>query len=150
MYDCTGLFFFPFQTAALDEIFGNQDESFTKYQSAQIIFHSLSQSVVDVVKFRDDINRIQKLQEAVEQRLVHLNSIGYGYMYDTIVANWWKKPSSNSNLWQTEELWFSEEEKDHVFRALWIFFTKHFINHSVCVFTFTWLALLVCYLLFLW
>ena len=75
---------FP-QTAALDEIFGNPDGSFVKYQSAQIIFHSLSQSVVDD-RFGDDKNRIQKLQEAVEQRLVHLNSIGYGYMYDTIIA----------------------------------------------------------------
>ena len=75
---------FP-QTAALDEIFGNPDGSFAKYQSAQIIFHSLSQSVVDD-RFGDDKNRIQKLQEAVEQRLVHLNSIGYGYMYDTIIA----------------------------------------------------------------
>lgn len=31
------------QTAALDELFGNPEECFTRYQSAQILLHSLAQ-----------------------------------------------------------------------------------------------------------
>jgi len=75
------------QTAALDEIFGDQDGSFTKYQAAHTIFHSLNQSIVDV-KFGDDKNRILKLQRAVEDRLTHLNDQGLGYMYDTVIATY--------------------------------------------------------------
>ena len=36
---------FQCQTAALDELFGNPEECFQRYQTAQILLHSLSQQV---------------------------------------------------------------------------------------------------------
>jgi serine/threonine-protein kinase ULK/ATG1 len=36
---------FKCQTAALDELFGNPEECFQRYQTAQILLHSLSQQV---------------------------------------------------------------------------------------------------------
>jgi hypothetical protein len=38
-------FVFQCQTAALDELFGNPEECFQRYQTAQILLHSLSQQV---------------------------------------------------------------------------------------------------------
>lgn len=35
--------FLQCQTAALDELFGNPEDCFTRYQSAQILLHSLAQ-----------------------------------------------------------------------------------------------------------
>ncbi|XP_065159992.1 serine/threonine-protein kinase unc-51 isoform X1 [Atheta coriaria] len=61
------------QTAALDELFGNPEECFQRYQTAQILLHSLSQQVHN----QQDKALLIKYKEAVEKRLYVLQKQGY-------------------------------------------------------------------------
>ncbi|XP_017771399.1 PREDICTED: serine/threonine-protein kinase unc-51 isoform X2 [Nicrophorus vespilloides] len=66
------------QSAALDELFGNPEECFQRYQTAQILLHSLSQQVHNP----QDRQRLTKYKEAVEKRLYVLQQQGYIYARD--------------------------------------------------------------------
>ncbi|XP_018323907.1 serine/threonine-protein kinase unc-51 isoform X2 [Agrilus planipennis] len=66
------------QTAALDELFGNPEECFQRYQTAQILLHSLSQQVHD----SQDKALLTKYKEAVEKRLYVLQQQGFIYATD--------------------------------------------------------------------
>jgi len=63
------------QTAALDELFGNPEECFQRYQTAQILLHSLSQQV----NHQQDRALLTKYKDAVEKRLYVLQQQGYIY-----------------------------------------------------------------------
>ena len=65
------------QSAALQEIFGNADECFRLYQTAQILLHSLSQQVTDA----GDKNVLDNYRKAVERRLYVLQSQGIVMAY---------------------------------------------------------------------
>ncbi|XP_046389863.1 serine/threonine-protein kinase ULK2 isoform X2 [Ischnura elegans] len=67
------------QSAALDELFGNPQECFQRYQTAQILLHSLSQHV----HHEQDKALLTKYKDAVEKRLYVLQQQGYIYAYDT-------------------------------------------------------------------
>lgn len=67
------------QSAALDELFGNPQECFRRYQTAQILLHSLAQQVGN----DQDRQLLNKYKEAVEKRLYVLQQQGYIYAYDT-------------------------------------------------------------------
>uniref|UniRef100_T1J2M8 non-specific serine/threonine protein kinase n=1 Tax=Strigamia maritima TaxID=126957 RepID=T1J2M8_STRMM len=67
------------QSAALDELFGNPQECFRRYQTAQILLHSLAQQV----NSEEDRGLLNKYKEAVEKRLYVLQQQGYIYAYDT-------------------------------------------------------------------
>ncbi|KAB0792946.1 hypothetical protein PPYR_12566 [Photinus pyralis] len=66
------------QSAALDELFGNPEECFQRYQTAQILLHSLSQQVHN----QQDRALLTKYKEAVEKRLYVLQQQGYIYTTD--------------------------------------------------------------------
>uniref|UniRef100_A0A6M2DRW0 non-specific serine/threonine protein kinase n=1 Tax=Xenopsylla cheopis TaxID=163159 RepID=A0A6M2DRW0_XENCH len=63
------------QSAALDELFGNPEECFQRYQTAQILLHSLSQHV----SHQQDRILLTKYKDAVEKRLYILQQKGYIY-----------------------------------------------------------------------
>ncbi|XP_066997912.1 serine/threonine-protein kinase unc-51 isoform X2 [Anabrus simplex] len=63
------------QSAALDELFGNPEECFQRYQTAQILLHSLSQQV----NHQQDRILLTKYKDAVEKRLFVLQQQGYIY-----------------------------------------------------------------------
>ncbi|XP_049540107.1 serine/threonine-protein kinase ULK2 [Anopheles darlingi] len=65
------------QTAALDELFNKPAECFPRYQSAQILLHSLAQKC----KHPQDKILLSKYKDAVEKRLFILK--GQGYIYTT-------------------------------------------------------------------
>ncbi|CAB3375094.1 Hypothetical predicted protein [Cloeon dipterum] len=67
------------QSAALDELFGNPQECFHRYQTAQILLHSLSQQV----QHEHDRTLLSKYKDAVEKRLYVLQQQGYIYAYDS-------------------------------------------------------------------
>ncbi|XP_048751864.2 serine/threonine-protein kinase ULK2-like isoform X10 [Ostrea edulis] len=58
------------QTAALDELFGNPQECFKRYNTAHILLHSLSQQA----RNNDDKELLNKYKGAVERRLSHIHS----------------------------------------------------------------------------
>lgn len=66
------------QSAALDELFGNPEECFQRYQTAQILLHSLSQQVHN----QHDRALLTKYKEAVEKRLYVLQQQGVIYTTD--------------------------------------------------------------------
>ncbi|KAK4873703.1 hypothetical protein RN001_013063 [Aquatica leii] len=66
------------QSAALDELFGNPEECFQRYQTAQVLLHSLSQQVHN----QQDRTLLTKYKEAVEKRLYVLQQQGYIYTTD--------------------------------------------------------------------
>ncbi|CAG9773811.1 unnamed protein product [Ceutorhynchus assimilis] len=66
------------QTAALDELFGNPEECFQRYQTAQILLHSLSQQVHNP----QDRMLLTKYKDAVEKRLYVLQQQGYIFATD--------------------------------------------------------------------
>ncbi|KAJ8932424.1 hypothetical protein NQ314_014681, partial [Rhamnusium bicolor] len=66
------------QSAALDELFGNPEECFQRYQTAQILLHSLSQQVHN----QQDRLLLTKYKDAVEKRLYVLQQQGYIYATD--------------------------------------------------------------------
>ncbi|XP_018565876.1 serine/threonine-protein kinase ULK2 isoform X2 [Anoplophora glabripennis] len=66
------------QSAALDELFGNPEECFQRYQTAQILLHSLSQQVHN----QQDRLLLTKYKDAVEKRLFVLQQQGYIYATD--------------------------------------------------------------------
>ncbi|XP_060521502.1 serine/threonine-protein kinase ULK2 isoform X2 [Cylas formicarius] len=66
------------QTAALDELFGNPEECFQRYQTAQILLHSLSQQVHNP----QDRILLNKYKDAVEKRLFVLQQQGYIFATD--------------------------------------------------------------------
>ncbi|ELU07767.1 hypothetical protein CAPTEDRAFT_170802 [Capitella teleta] len=61
------------QTAALDELFGNPQECFRRYRSAQILLHSLAQQAYEGT----DRELLNKYKESVEKRLFHLHNQGF-------------------------------------------------------------------------
>lgn len=63
------------QTAALDELFGNPEDCFTRYQSAQILLHSLAQKC----NHPQDKMLLAKYKDAVEKRLYILQQQGFIY-----------------------------------------------------------------------
>ncbi|XP_059483841.1 serine/threonine-protein kinase unc-51 isoform X2 [Neocloeon triangulifer] len=67
------------QSAALDELFGNPQDCFHRYQTAQILLHSLSQQV----QHDHDKALLSKYKDAVEKRLFVLQQQGYIYAYDS-------------------------------------------------------------------
>ncbi|XP_072376530.1 serine/threonine-protein kinase unc-51 isoform X7 [Diabrotica undecimpunctata] len=66
------------QSAALDELFGNPEDCFQRYQTAQILLHSLSQQIQN----QKDKVLLTKYKEAVEKRLYVLQQQGYIYATD--------------------------------------------------------------------
>ncbi|XP_064613166.1 serine/threonine-protein kinase unc-51-like [Liolophura sinensis] len=66
------------QTAALDELFGNPQECFRRYRTAQILLHSLSQQAKNV----RDKELLNKYREAVEKRLFNIQGQGNMNPYD--------------------------------------------------------------------
>ncbi|XP_076269586.1 serine/threonine-protein kinase unc-51-like protein Atg1 isoform X2 [Rhynchophorus ferrugineus] len=66
------------QTAALDELFGKPGECFQRYQTAQILLHSLSQQVHNP----QDRVLLTKYKDAVEKRLYVLQQQGYIFATD--------------------------------------------------------------------
>lgn len=63
------------KSAALDELFGNPVDCFSRYQTAQILLHSLAQKCNNP----QDKRVSSKYKEAVEQRLYILQQQGYIY-----------------------------------------------------------------------
>ncbi|XP_034240338.1 serine/threonine-protein kinase unc-51 isoform X2 [Thrips palmi] len=63
------------QSAALDELFGNPEDCFQRYQTAQILLHSLSQQV----HHQQDRALLTKYKDAVEKRLFVLQQQGFIY-----------------------------------------------------------------------
>ncbi|KAI1292257.1 Serine/threonine-protein kinase ULK2 [Halotydeus destructor] len=66
------------QSAALEELFGNPEECFRRYQTAQLLLHSLSQQTND----NEDKKLLNMYKEAVERRLYVLQSQGIVYAMD--------------------------------------------------------------------
>ncbi|KAK3085030.1 hypothetical protein FSP39_023107 [Pinctada imbricata] len=58
------------QTAVLDELFGNPQECFRRYQMAHILLHSLSQQAKNMT----DKQLLNKYKDAVERRLSHIHT----------------------------------------------------------------------------
>lgn len=58
------------QTAALDELFGNPQECFKRYNTAHILLHSLSQQA----RNSNDKQLLDKYKDAVERRLSHIQA----------------------------------------------------------------------------
>jgi serine/threonine-protein kinase ULK/ATG1 len=73
---------FQCQTAALEELFNNPQQCFERYQTAQILLHSLSQQVP-----QQDRALLMKYKEAVEKRLYVLQQKGYVYSTDLSQIN---------------------------------------------------------------
>jgi len=67
------------QSAAVEELFGHPAECFAKYQTAQILLHSLSQQVIN----SEDKKLLNKYKEAVEKRLYVLQSQGVVYVLES-------------------------------------------------------------------
>ncbi|XP_065561885.1 serine/threonine-protein kinase ULK2-like isoform X2 [Artemia franciscana] len=67
------------QSAALDELFGSPGDCFRRYQTAQILLHSLQQQVIDPA----DREVLGRYREAVERRLFCLQEQGYILAYDS-------------------------------------------------------------------
>ncbi|XP_054155017.1 serine/threonine-protein kinase ULK2-like [Oppia nitens] len=68
------------QSAALEELFGRPAECFRRYQTAQILLHSLSQqSYIN----ENDKKLLNRYKEAVEKRLFVLQSHGFVRAYDS-------------------------------------------------------------------
>ncbi|XP_054715170.1 serine/threonine-protein kinase unc-51-like [Uloborus diversus] len=65
------------QSAALEELFGEPKESFHRYQTAQILLHSLGQQVNDL----RDKELLHKYRDAVQRRLKILTNNRSGYAY---------------------------------------------------------------------
>uniref|UniRef100_A0A1B0CSK6 Protein kinase domain-containing protein n=3 Tax=Lutzomyia longipalpis TaxID=7200 RepID=A0A1B0CSK6_LUTLO len=63
------------QSAALDELFGNPEDCFARYQTAQILLHSLAQKCNNP----QDKMLSSKYKDAVEKRLYILQQQGYIY-----------------------------------------------------------------------
>uniref|UniRef100_A0A6B2EHJ6 Putative serine/threonine-protein kinase unc-51-like isoform x3 n=1 Tax=Phlebotomus kandelakii TaxID=1109342 RepID=A0A6B2EHJ6_9DIPT len=63
------------QSAALDELFGNPEDCFARYQTAQILLHSLAQKCSNP----QDKMLSSKYKDAVEKRLYILQQQGYIY-----------------------------------------------------------------------
>jgi serine/threonine-protein kinase ULK2 len=89
---------FQCQSAALDELFGNPQDCFHRYQTAQILLHSLTQQVKHdhdkalLTKCMTITKLPKKLllifcyfadKDAVEKRLFVLQQQGYIYAYDS-------------------------------------------------------------------
>ena len=71
------------QTAALDELFGNPQECFRRYQTAHILLHSLSQQARNV----KDRYLINKYKDTVERRLTNIqNTHTFMHPYETSVS----------------------------------------------------------------
>ncbi|XP_055592572.1 serine/threonine-protein kinase ULK2 [Uranotaenia lowii] len=68
------------QSAALDELFGNPEDCFTRYQSAQILLHSLAQKC----NHPQDKMLLSKYKDAVEKRLYILQQQGFIYATDEL------------------------------------------------------------------
>ncbi|XP_055534724.1 serine/threonine-protein kinase ULK2 [Wyeomyia smithii] len=68
------------QSAALDELFGNPEDCFTRYQSAQILLHSLAQKC----SHPQDKMLLSKYKDAVEKRLYILQQQGLIYATDDL------------------------------------------------------------------
>ncbi|XP_058465538.1 serine/threonine-protein kinase ULK2 [Malaya genurostris] len=68
------------QSAALDELFGNPEDCFTRYQSAQILLHSLAQKC----SHPQDKMLLSKYKDAVEKRLYILQQQGLIYTTDDL------------------------------------------------------------------
>jgi serine/threonine-protein kinase ULK/ATG1 len=66
------------QSAALEELFGRAAECFRRYQTAQILLHSLSQQVYN----ENDKKLLNRYKEAVEKRLFVLQSHGIVLAFD--------------------------------------------------------------------
>ncbi|XP_061162788.1 serine/threonine-protein kinase ULK2-like isoform X2 [Saccostrea echinata] len=66
------------QTAALDELFGNPQECFKRYNTAHILLHSLSQQA----RNSNDKQLLNKYKEAVERRLSHIHSQDFYPKYE--------------------------------------------------------------------
>lgn len=66
------------QTAALDELFGNPQECFKRYNTAHILLHSLSQQARNT----NDKQLLNKYKEAVERRLSHIHSQDFYPKYE--------------------------------------------------------------------
>lgn len=63
------------QSAALDELFGSPVDCFSRYQTAQILLHSLAQKCINP----QDKKVSSIFKEAVEKRLYILQQQGYIY-----------------------------------------------------------------------
>lgn len=71
------------QTAALDELFGNPQECFRRYQAAHILLHSLSQQARNV----KDRYLINKYKDTVERRLTNIqNTNTFMHPYEASVS----------------------------------------------------------------
>nr|CAI5863565.1 unnamed protein product [Callosobruchus analis] len=70
------------QSAALDELFGNPELCFQRYQTAQILLHSLSQQV----RNQHDKLLLNKYKDAVEKRLYVLQQQGVAYATEAAVS----------------------------------------------------------------
>lgn len=68
------------QSAALGELFGNPEDCFTRYQSAQILLHSLAQKC----SHPQDKMLLSKYKDAVEKRLYILQQQGFIYATDEL------------------------------------------------------------------
>ncbi|XP_055335602.1 serine/threonine-protein kinase unc-51-like [Paramacrobiotus metropolitanus] len=67
------------QSAALDELFGNPEECFNRYETAFTLLHSLHQQADN----EPDKAILQRYKEAVQKRLMILHSKGYISAYET-------------------------------------------------------------------
>ncbi|XP_037024715.1 serine/threonine-protein kinase ULK2 [Bradysia coprophila] len=67
------------QSAALDELFGNPEDCFNRYQSAQILLHSLASTV----SHPHDKLLLSKYKDSVEKRLFILQQQGHINIYAT-------------------------------------------------------------------
>ncbi|CAH1956294.1 unnamed protein product [Acanthoscelides obtectus] len=70
------------QSAALDELFGNPELCFQRYQTAQILLHSLSQQV----RNQHDKLLLNKYKDAVEKRLYVLQQQGVAYATESTIS----------------------------------------------------------------
>lgn len=67
------------QSAALDELFGNPEECFNRYETAFTILHSLHQQA----DTENDKTVLQRYKDAVQKRLMILHNKGYISAYET-------------------------------------------------------------------
>ncbi|XP_022249129.1 serine/threonine-protein kinase unc-51-like [Limulus polyphemus] len=68
------------QSAALEELFGNPEECFCRYQKARVLLHSLAQQIPN----DEDKKLLNSYKGAVERRLFVLQSQGYIQAYNTM------------------------------------------------------------------
>ncbi|XP_076364482.1 serine/threonine-protein kinase unc-51-like isoform X4 [Tachypleus tridentatus] len=66
------------QSAALEELFGNPEECFCRYQKARVLLHSLAQQIPN----DEDKKLLNSYKDAVERRLFVLQSQGYIQAYN--------------------------------------------------------------------